>query len=353
METFPGTWTYRKLSVHMRFFTHFVGLAGLVSVTVVLTAGIALHDSAEGDRQPRAEGIESSALAGGGTSLQLEPSRRPWSSVRNWVYWLDGPRLDVIGASAFQLAVIDYSADGTADGEFEASQIETLRHAGCERRVVAYVSIGEAEDYRFYWDPSWTLEAPSWLEEENGSWRGNYPVHYWEPAWQELVHRYVDRVVAQGFDGIYLDRVDAYAEPYAEGHEREMVDFVRDLAAYARSRSPLGEDFAVIIQNAEELGARYPELLASVDGIGREETYVQATNIPTATPDRVNVEKSLDLFREKSRRGLVLTVDYAARPELVTTAYDRSHARGYVPYVTDVRLNRLRVNPSYEPTCDG
>src|SRR4051812_40947704 len=67
---------------------------------------------------------------------------RPWTDVHNWTYWLEGSNLDQIGASAFELAVIDYSADRTAGGEFTAARIDALRSGQCSRRVLAYVSIG-------------------------------------------------------------------------------------------------------------------------------------------------------------------------------------------------------------------
>ena len=45
----------------------------------------------------------------------------------------------------------------------------------CRSMVLAYLSIGEAEDYRGYWDPSWVDAsgvpipgvAPAWLGAEN------------------------------------------------------------------------------------------------------------------------------------------------------------------------------------------
>ena len=42
--------------------------------------------------------------------------------------------------------------------------------------MFAYLSLGEAEDYRFYWQPSWNSRKPAWLHGENPGWRGNYLV---------------------------------------------------------------------------------------------------------------------------------------------------------------------------------
>ena len=58
--------------------------------------------------------------------------------------------LAAIGRTKFDLVVIDYSSDGTAAGRFSAAQIAGLQNGGA-KRVLADLTIGEAEDYRFYW----------------------------------------------------------------------------------------------------------------------------------------------------------------------------------------------------------
>ncbi len=82
------------------------------------------------------------------------------------------------------------------------------------RLVICYMSIGEAENYRFYWQNSWNSSKPQWLEAENPDWAGNYKVRYWYPEWQAIIfgnsNSYLDRILSAGFDGVYLDIVDAF-----------------------------------------------------------------------------------------------------------------------------------------------
>lgn len=271
--------------------------------------------------------------------------RLAWSAIKSWAYWLDNPDLTQLGASNFDLLVIDYSADGTALKAFSAEQIGQLRKNNAPRRVVAYLSIGQAESYRGYWKSGWHLGSPDWLVEPDAGWNGNYWVKYWNPEWQQMIYRYLDSIIAAGFDGVYLDRVDAYQETYASGHEDDMVQFVTEIARYARAHSPLGEDFGIIVQNAEELAADHPAYVQFVTGIGREEVYIQTTDRPTSQAERATTEGYLDRFLHNSRGRLVLTVDYATKPELICEAYQRARARGYVPYVTQVELNHLQNNP--------
>ena len=62
-------------------------------------------------------------------------------------------------------------------------------------------------------------ESPAWLYEENKRWRGNYKVFYWMEEWKQIIYgtptSYLTRVMEAGFDGVYLDIIDAY-EYYKE-----------------------------------------------------------------------------------------------------------------------------------------
>lgn len=319
-------------------------MIGLLGVAVVALSGLAYAACDPGIAGSSTGVLNARRTVGMRKAVGGERmGRLPWSRVRSWAYWLDNPDLKQLGASVFDLLVIDSSADGSAVHAFTADQVEALRRPGSQRRLVAYLSIGQAESYRGYWRRGWRPGSPDWLGAQDPAWPGNYWVKYWQLTWQELIYRSLDAIIAAGFDGVYLDRVDAYQEDYAAGHEQAMVQFVSQLARYARARSPLGEDFGIIVQNAEELAGSYPDYVRLVTGIAREEVYVQAMDIPTSRTERAQAERYLDLFLQSGK--LVLTVDYASRPELICSAYQLARAKGYVPYVTGVGLDRLQLNP--------
>jgi cysteinyl-tRNA synthetase len=152
------------------------------------------------------------------------PAIPSWSQVREFAYQLQPAKsqnrqafLSALADSQFDLVVMDYSFDGGQSGEFTAPEITRLK-SKLGGKVIAYLSIGEAEDYRWYWQETWDADregrpdagAPGWLDAENPSWPGNYKVRYWKPEWQAIIFAYLDKILAQGFDGIYLDLVDAY-----------------------------------------------------------------------------------------------------------------------------------------------
>ena len=285
------------------------------------------------------------------------------SNISSWVYQLQGIDLTAIRNTAFDLVVIDYSSDGTEQGEFTPAQIDAVKHSPEGNKIVlSYMSIGEAEDCRFYWKDSWIPGNPAWLDSENPDWEGNYKVRYWQSEWQSIVLQYTDKLLDAGFDGAYLDIIDAY-EYYDErgraSAAQDMVDFVAAIAACARTQNP---NFLIISQNAPELVTDVPDYLNHVDGISQEDIYYgyDGDGIPTPEEATDEMEAYLNVFKNYGK--IVLTVDYpfgqsedvphfdAQTLAKIDDAYTRSSANGYIPYCTVRNLNYLTINPGHEPT---
>ena len=112
------------------------------------------------------------------------------------------------------LLVIDLFIDGRVP--LSADEVSSLKRksTGHRRLVIAYLSIGEAEDYRYYWRRGWRKDNPSWLAAENPAWPGNFKVRYWDPDWQRIIvgndDAYLKKIIDAGFDGVYLDIIDAF-----------------------------------------------------------------------------------------------------------------------------------------------
>jgi len=106
-------------------------------------------------------------------------------------------------------------AGGCLGEQLSAEDLEALRFKknGGKRLLICYMSIGEAEDYRFYWQEDWSMRPPSFLCDENPEWEGNFKVKYWYPSWQKIIYGpdgYLSKIIASGFDGVYLDIIDAF-----------------------------------------------------------------------------------------------------------------------------------------------
>ncbi len=121
--------------------------------------------------------------------------------------------LNSVQQTDYDIVIIDMFYE---DSQLTNSDVESLKQKanGGSRLIISYMSIGEAEDYRYYWNTAWTSEPPSWLAEENPEWPGNYKVCYWEEDWQNIIYgsetSYLDRIINAGFDGVYLDIIEAF-----------------------------------------------------------------------------------------------------------------------------------------------
>ena len=262
-----------------------------------------------------------------------------------------------LASSDRDLIVID--AAFSSQGDWTPSEIATIRAGKSGRRVVAYVSIGEAEDYRPYWQKSWDADsdgkpdatAPKFLNTENPDWKGNYRVRYWQPAWQQIMLPAMDKVVAQGFDGIYLDIVDAFEfyeydaattdwlddRPNPETgktYRQDMIAWVVSIAQRARTRHP---GFLVIPQNASQLLAHadYREVISA---IGVEDLFVADKKLRSEKQSRfvMNFLKQLKLGGKP-----VLVIDYPKSKSIHTAAFEAAAKQGFTLLLTDRQLTTL------------
>ena len=121
--------------------------------------------------------------------------------------------INAVSSTNYDLIIMDLFHN---EEKFNREEIELLKikENGSRRLIVAYMSIGEAEDYRYYWDNDWIKNPPVWLRDENQHWKGNYEVMYWNEAWQNIImgspDSYLNKILDSGFDGVYLDLIDAF-----------------------------------------------------------------------------------------------------------------------------------------------
>lgn len=150
--------------------------------------------------------------------LQLSDAKNYLYIINPESYSSKNDFLDAINSTNYDLVIVDLFF---GESPLTASDIARIKvkDNGAERLVICYMSIGEAENYRYYWKDDWNSETPAWLGQENPDWEGNYKVKYWDPEWQEIIYgndrSYAKMILNAGFDGVYLDIIDAF-EYYEE-----------------------------------------------------------------------------------------------------------------------------------------
>ena len=310
--------------------------------------------------------------------------------VHSWGYQLQGNQdrgealeaLDLL-AAPHDVLVMDFSRDGLDSGRYHAEDIEALRARSPSSVIISYMSIGEASDYRSHWRRIWTqsgtatgkpsASAPSWLGPNNPSWPNSCKVRYWEEGWQNIIfndHRtgWLDLIAAQGFDGAYLDIVDAYyfwgaelpsalrrdGDPESEAEAAgRMIEFIAAFTAHVRERYP---DFMIFPQNgemildalgdpdqlSEEDSARKAMFLKSVSAIGVEDVYCPGDS-PENNAMKPSVKRIEVLKRDFRDNGKpVFSVDYLNQDGPIEKYMARCAKDGFVPYAAPRRnLDRL------------
>ena len=289
--------------------------------------------------------------------LTADSDRGRIRGVSRWIYVLQGQKeaplpLAALAQSDADLLVIDATNGGDP---LTRKQIEGLQKGGPTGRriVLAYVSLGEAEVYRTYWKRSWKKKPPAFLDEVNPRWEGNFKVRYWMPEWQAIARGVLERVVNAGFDGAYLDIIDAYeywgpggAKPERPTAAADMADFVAAMGAHVRKHRP---GFLLVPQNGsgilDEAPDRAPAYLAAIDAIGAEDTFFFGDQ-PHDNPYRPQLGTITALRRFAAAGKPVLAVDYLTRKDLARRFVDAARRAGFVPYVGARELDRVVPQPS-------
>jgi cysteinyl-tRNA synthetase, unknown class len=309
-------------------------------LSVALGGSVAAEDS-----QSAANGKVSAATQ---AKVHAERRRAAMGNISSWAIqlrWLDTA---AVATSPYDMIVIDHAAHPNKDREtpFTPEQIAPmkLKSDGKRRIVLAYLSMGEAERYRYYWKPEWDIPQtrPAWLRLENPNWPGDYLVKFADPDWQSVIFgspdSFLDRIVAAGFDGVYLDRVDAFQdEDVPAGSEDAMIGFVQRLADHARRMNP---DFLIVMQNADTL-VKTKSLVQRLDGISKEDLLYGHDNGENANPSSWIVEALGNLRRAKKAGLKVFVLEYAKAAEAVDATRTLAKREGFVLHITDRMLGVL------------
>ena len=261
--------------------------------------------------------------------------------------------VDRLAACGRDWIVLDAQFSG--ETPWARADLDAIRHGLTGRKVIAYISIGEAEDYRPYWRKEWgrkgklTAAAPAWLGAENPEWKGNYRVRYWNAEWQKIMLAAVDDAMTRGFDGVYLDIVDGFETYEQDGKEfiddrmnpetkqtyrRDMVDWVKAIAARARTKNPTA---LVIPQNGSQLVA-HADFLEAISGIGIEDLF---TNGNKLQPKSHTAEVLGHLGKIAKAGKPVLLIEYPKSAERQEAAKKLAHENGMTWLITDRQLKTL------------
>ncbi len=269
---------------------------------------------------------------------KVDPDRntKPVSlKVTSFAYYLKNPIIEPIKASLFDLVIMNYETRvGTVNTKFSKEQIASIKS---NKKILAYISIGEAESYRDYWTKNnWYRAKPSYIGPENIYWKGNFAIKdLRNEEWKKIVYEQIDAVISQGFDGVLFGGV-------ADDTDKDnLAAFIADASKYAKSRQ---SRFAVFVQDAEFLADNYA-FISTIDGVVKQNLfYSWASNGvtgPNNSPDAI--AKSLSfLTKIKDAKRTVLVVEYVSGGQWSETKL-QLEKNGFIGYSAPRQLNALRL----------
>lgn len=213
-------------------------------------------------------------------------------------------------------------------------------------KFIAYVSVGEAEDYRDYWAK---VKSSSMLVEKNINWKGAHLVDIRSQEWRDVLFGHtLKKVVDKGFDGVFLDTIDTAiyledkdAKTFA-GSKKALVELVKLI----RQKHP---DLIIVPNNGLEVLSEYA---GDVDAVLVEDLYThydfeKKMSVQTQASVMAEKEKFLDEFISHYKKPVLnLLYETSSQSKLAQFAITRSRQKGYLWYLTTVDLMKIgMVNP--------
>ena len=323
-------------------------------------------------------------------STHNPPSKMTLDKVRFWAYNIQDVNTreqhDVLVGTHFDMYVLEPVVTEMGEEEFNISGlVEEIRQhniatRGVDPIILAYIDVGQAETWRWYWDSSWSVGDPEWIVgEDPDGWEGNLPVAYWDPTWEDIViYGYkgmsqVEFTLQAGFDGIYMDWIEAFSDENVIHHAKRngvdtadaMFTFIDKIRTYARTESPnANPQYLIIAQNASDLYEENPSHYRSlIDAIALEAIWYDGEggfddwDDPAGFNELTNnlypgwTEEVLEDVLQIKAEMPVFCVEYAQDVGEDTTgsdAYQLAHEYGLIPTVSRRSLSRLSTSP-YPP----
>jgi cysteinyl-tRNA synthetase len=246
-------------------------------------------------------------------------------------YVLQGVDPKQIATAPFDVQVVETANDSGVP--FTAAQVKQMESGGSQ--VLGYFSLGEAENYRDYFQSL----SKSVVGPQDPSWPGNYEVAFWTPEWKAVAEKAIDNMVAAGYNGIYFDVVDEYQTSWAKSHdphaEQDMVNLVESLKDYATSKDP---NFKVWVNGAEEL-LSHPDYVSKIDGMFKEEVYY--TDHGTKQPASESQFTVDNLEKAVAAGKPVVVIEYVTGATKIADVQAQAAHDKLGSYIADLQLNGI------------
>lgn len=255
------------------------------------------------------------------------------NAVKKWFILLDynltDPAVKVADILRYDMAILDPDIH------------PPLKSLKGEIILIAYVSVGEAETYRSYWE---AVKDKPWIVGENPNWDGNYFVDIRNEEWRRIViDEVISDIVNDGFEGIMMDTLDT--APMLEqtlpdkygGANKAMINFVKAIhQKYPTLYLISNNGYAILEDIAPYLSAALAEDINMMIDFEKDD-YKEV-------PGKARLYKISVLKKVMNQHKIpVFNIDYVPRGDkrLAKQCIDESRRLGFRPYVAEKHLNSI------------
>lgn len=265
------------------------------------------------------------------TALSENACSETGGGIRSWVCFY-GPSFPAVKVPSYDLYVFSNTYH---------PEIAPLQKRGS--KVVGYVSVGEIRSDEVAFP---AIKEAGAIVEENKNWPGAFRVDMGKPKWVEYVtETLVPKVLAEGFDGIFIDTIDTawYLE-----HEKKIkgsIDGAVSLIKAIRKKYP---DKMIVLNNGLFM---LNDVGAYVDAVVVESVFTAYDFAkkqyqlakPEATKDRLSY---LTQFRAELKKP-VLVLDYLSPVDkkMIKQVTAEAEKEGLIPYIAEIGLNSIFYHP--------
>ena len=208
---------------------------------------------------------------------------------------------------------------------------------------IAYISLGEAEEYRPYWDQ---VAGKGYLIKRNKNWDGSWVVDTRSKQWQTLIlEQILPRFIKMGFSGIFLDTIDTaiYLE---EVHPQQYAGAKENMVAFVKKIHQTFPELKIYPNNGLEFLKSWKD---TISGVFIEDLYssydFDEKKFRPTPPDWTQVKETyLDEFKKLSRKP-VFNILYGPTLELKWVERDihLSEQKGYHWYLATLDLQKTGI----------
>jgi polysaccharide biosynthesis protein PelA len=216
-----------------------------------------------------------------------------------------------------------------------------------EKIILGYLSLGEVERYRFYYQEA--LDAGLLLE-ENKNWPHSFMVDVRNPLWAKIViEKIIPSILTEKFKGLFFDTLDnaLFLEEKDPVKYKGMVQAAGELVEAIRRHYP---NIYLMTNRAYFL---LPDIGDKINSILAESVYTsydfkKKKYFFVEEKEYKETVSTLKKITQKHKNLTVYSLDYwyPEKKEEIKKIYKKERENGFIPYVGTIHLDVIVHEPS-------